>query len=1006
MQRSIYLLLPLAILLLHCQRREAVLHADLASFHIQEGFQIELAAAEPVVRDVVAMEIDENGTVYVVEMPGYPLDVSGSGRIKILEDEDGDGFFEKGILFADSLVLPTGIMRWKSGVIVTDAPDVLYLEDTDGDGHADHREVLLTGFSRSNPQHNMNTPKYGLDNWIYLGHEGAFITKTFEDEFGDTGAAIRFPNQADGPELPKNAGNRCVRFRPDRQQLEMLSGRTQFGYDFDTWGNIFYTSNADHLFHEVIAARYLEGKPHLPLRTSRNYLPEYGPGAEIYPITLQPEHQILTDVGTITSASGLTIYRDLSFVAEPVHNLVHTDRLVPAGASFVAKRQYKHSEFLASEDSWFRPVNFYAGPQGALYLLDYHRQHIEHPEWMAAEVVASGQLYNGRDKGRIYRITTTADTGSKTARTQPRLGARPTNDLIPLLAHPNRWWRIHAQRLLTDKAGLETIAALTAFGHQTSSEIGLLHTLWTLRGLEQFDPELLRKALLAQEPGLRVNAIKIAEMHLAEASELLPELLKLHDDPDAKVRFQLLCTLSLQLDPAHEEIRRSILLQDPDDKWFQIMALAGATGREATLLEWAIAHLQEESSPGMLDFIGRISQTIGQSRQQAGIKKTIRMALQLNTEQAEKWQGALLTGLAAGLTSAHRTRAVFEQERRQLLTRFGREKNHPLRAAILDLLETLDLPAAAAPQARNMALQVLHDQDTPPREKVDAIRLLSLAGLEQNIDLIRQLVAAGQSIDVQKAALRALNTVDPPAFGLGGFLFADWHAFTPAVQREGISLCLTRPSSTNDLLNAVESGVLQPSQISWRHTFRLLNHRVDSLKSKARNLLAGEEEAREAVVASYQPALEGRGDVARGKAVFATACSSCHQVGGAGGIHFGPDLASIRNRSKSAIMKDILLPNRAIADGYAMWEILLNDETSHYGIIADEVGNRIMLRDATGAETSIDRGAIASMNVIPSSAMTAGLEKQVPIPDMRDLLVFLKQPFSAGAQTRPPGKAN
>src|SRR5688572_26728286 len=125
-----------------------------ATFEIEPGFRIELVAIEPLVADPVAMEIDEYGRMYVVEMHGYPLDLSGSGKVMLLTDTNGDGRMDKSTVFAEGLKLPTGIMRWKKGVLVTDPPSVLYLEDTNGDGRADVKNTMLTGFAVSNPQHN------------------------------------------------------------------------------------------------------------------------------------------------------------------------------------------------------------------------------------------------------------------------------------------------------------------------------------------------------------------------------------------------------------------------------------------------------------------------------------------------------------------------------------------------------------------------------------------------------------------------------------------------------------------------------------------------------------------------------------------------------------------------------------------------------------------------------------------------------------------------------------
>jgi len=144
----------------------------MAMIRTEPGFRLELVASEPDVQSPVAMDIDEDGRIWVVEMPGYPLDVSPTGRVRVLEDTNGDGRVDRSTLFADNLRLPSGVMRYKKGILVTSPPDLIYFEDVNGDGKADTREVVLTGFAKTNPQHAVNHPVYGLDNWIYLAHSG------------------------------------------------------------------------------------------------------------------------------------------------------------------------------------------------------------------------------------------------------------------------------------------------------------------------------------------------------------------------------------------------------------------------------------------------------------------------------------------------------------------------------------------------------------------------------------------------------------------------------------------------------------------------------------------------------------------------------------------------------------------------------------------------------------------------------------------------------------------
>ncbi|MGA9638455.1 PVC-type heme-binding CxxCH protein, partial [Flavobacterium sp.] len=472
----------------------------LATFQLAEGFQIELVASEPLISDPVAMEIDERGRLYMVEMHGYPLELSGSGKVVLLTDTDQDGRMDRSQVFAEGLTLPTGIMRWKQGLIVTDAPHVLYLEDADGDGRAEIRDTLLTGFARSNPQHNLNSPLLGLDNWIYLGHEGAVSTQAFQKEFGDRGSDIHYPGGKDSPRLPDNAQGRGVRFRPDRAGLEMLSGKTQFGHTFDAWGRYFVVSNANHAMHQVVPAEYLNRNPNLLVANATQTISDHGAAAEVFSITKNPLNQLLTDLGVFTSACGSNYYQGglfpapfdrVSFVAEPVSNLIHADVLRDAGATFTASRLYPDKEFLASTDAWFRPVNLYTGPDGALYVTDYYRQIIEHPEWMADEVVQSGALYNGTDKGRLYRIT---PKGTPPATWQRDLARELTNaELRQKLADPNGWWRRTAQRLLTDRQATADIPALQRMATEAPNALGRLHALWTLEGLDALSPQLLVK---------------------------------------------------------------------------------------------------------------------------------------------------------------------------------------------------------------------------------------------------------------------------------------------------------------------------------------------------------------------------------------------------------------------------------------------------------------------------------------------------------------------------------
>ncbi|MGH9662454.1 MAG: PVC-type heme-binding CxxCH protein, partial [Bryobacteraceae bacterium] len=417
----------------------------LQTFRLHPDYRIELFAAEPLVSSPVAIEFDEYGRVYVVENPGYPLDTSRTGRVKLLSDSNGDGRPDRASVFAGNLMMPTGVMRWKKGILVTDAPDLLYFEDTDNDGRADIRRVVLTGFAFTNPQHTVNNPVYGLDNWIHIAHENPTTAVIFR-QFADRGGDIRFPDRPDAPVL--KARGRSIRFRPGTFQIEARSGTSQFGHAFDDFGRYFTMNNSNHQRHEVIAARYLNRNPDLPVAAALEDFSDHGAGAEVYPITRNPRFEMLTEAGTMTSACGMTLFHGASFIAEPVHNLVHRDLWSQRGATFTARRADGRAEFLASTDAWFRPVNFYAGPDGALYLVDYYRLSIEHPEWTSTHTHTSPDLYKGQDLGRIWRIVPASGVPLPRA---IRQGDAAVDELVSHLSSPHSWWRRNAQRLLVDR---------------------------------------------------------------------------------------------------------------------------------------------------------------------------------------------------------------------------------------------------------------------------------------------------------------------------------------------------------------------------------------------------------------------------------------------------------------------------------------------------------------------------------------------------------------------------
>ena len=977
----------------------------LDSFELAGGFHIEVFAAEPLISDPVDMDVDEYGRIYVVEMPGYPLDVGGSARVKLLVDEDADGYPDASTLFADGFTLPTGVMRWKNGILVTDAPNVYYLEDTDGDGRADAREVVLTGFALSNPQHNFNNPLYGLDNGVYLANNGPIGTEAFADIFGDRGSEVRFaesyaPHERNGNagfsngdiRLDVNADNRNVRFRPDTGELASLSSSSQWGHTFDLWGRHFLVGNANHQFHEAIAARYLQRNPALPVRDVLEFTSDHGNAADVFPITLEPEHQLLTDRGVFTSASGITWYGGsafpepygrVAFVAEPVHNLVHADLVDEEGATFIASRLFESREFLASTDAWFRPVNFYVGPDGALYVLDYYREIVEHPEWMDDDAAEQRDLTRGTDRGRIYRISTSVAERPDWVG-ELSLGDASTDELIETLAHPNTWWRLHAQRLLVDRADDSGIPALRNMLRTGATALERLHAMWALEGLGFLSKEDVVHALHDASAGMRENAIRVAERHGAPAFETI--LSRMVDDSASRVRFQLLLTLGDIETPEAAAARRRLLMRDLDDRWIQTAALTAGARPTFRLLTETADLLDDDQRDGADEYVRRTAMLLAAS----GSKEDLGRAVATVIDRPERRSAtAILSGLSEGVRQRTDTYRPSHEEVAALVALFFQgEADDALRAAALEMLQSVPkdrIPAATL----SRAVDVAANPAVKSSMRVDALALIAMADPDAFADELAGLVRMHPGADVEAAAIRAFGSTSRS--DVASFLLEQWPQSSTAGREATLDALMDAEDRVRPLLDAVESRFITPTELGWNRRVALMRDWDGSVKERARRLLRASEAGSVEVLRRYQEALELDGDAARGRAVYAAVCASCHAIRGEG-VSFGPDLGTVSHWSPHALLEATLASSRSIADGYEQWRVERRGGDVMTGILLSETETAVTLSVAGAADVTIPRQDIETMQRLEGSAMPEGLEEQISIQEMADLLAFLTNP--------------
>ncbi len=489
------------------------------TFKLAPGFKIELAASEPAIRSPVAVDFDEDGRMYVAEFPEYNQhgnpNFKEKGAIKLLEDTKGTGVYDKVTTFADNLDSPVALACWDGGLFVGTVPHILYLKDTDGDGKADVRKIIYTGFARDKAgEAMMNSFRWGLDNRFHLSTSAA-------------GGSVKLAEAKDAQVF--NVRGQGFLFDPRTLKFELIAGSAQHGMSMDDWGRKFTCDNSNPCHLLMYDGRYLLRNPYVqappPLvnihgANQANYLKRISPnepwrvvrtrlrlqGVVPGPIeTGQPS-------GHFTGTTGVTVYRGDAFppenrgtlfVGEVANNLVYHAKLEPNGVGLTSSRFEKDMEFLASTDNWFRPAQFANAPDGTLYVIDHYRELIETTESIPPLILKHLHPESGINRGRIWRVV--PDGFKRPPR--PKLGKATTAELVKLLEHPNGWHRDTASRLLFQRQDASAVGPLRKLAKESPSALGRLHALYALDGLDALEPDDVLVACQDKEPRLREHAL-------------------------------------------------------------------------------------------------------------------------------------------------------------------------------------------------------------------------------------------------------------------------------------------------------------------------------------------------------------------------------------------------------------------------------------------------------------------------------------------------------------------
>jgi len=517
--------------------------ASISLMQVPPGFEVQLFASEPDISKPITMAWDERGRLWIAESVDYPNTVNksgvGSDRIKILEDTDGDGKADRFTIFADSLNIPTAMVFSNGGLIVAQAPHLLFLKDTDGNDIADVKEIIMTGWGTYDTHAGPSNLKYGFDNqiWGVTGYSG------FDGTVGD-----EYFKFAQG----------LYRFKPDGSKLEFLGATSNntWGLGFREENDVFIsTANNEHSSFFGISTRQFRQAGMLTERSLEKIDSHY----PIHPLT--PNIRQVDVLGGFTAAVGHNFYTARSFpksywnrvalIGEPTGGLIHRHIVEQDGSGF--REAYDGWNFMASSDEWVGPVHVEVGPDGNVWMLDWYNFIIQHNPTPDGYETGAGNAYEDslRDKthGRIYRIKYKAGVESK----QFDLSTKSPNDLIDAIKSDNMFWRMTAQRLIVESGDANFIPLLMPVAASIHvDEAGLnpsaIHALWALHGLNAFenpDPlmmELLNKSLLNPSAGVRKAAIQVMPI----ATDMVRRVREagLFEDTDLRVRLAAVMVLA------------------------------------------------------------------------------------------------------------------------------------------------------------------------------------------------------------------------------------------------------------------------------------------------------------------------------------------------------------------------------------------------------------------------------------------------------------------------------
>lgn len=944
----------------------------LKQFNVAPGLRWELAATEPMVRQPLNFHFDERGRLWVVQYLQYPFPAGlkvtkydqylravydkvpppppnhfkGKDRITILEDTNGDGIFDKAKDFVSDLNIARSVVTGRGGVWVLNPPYLLFYPDKNRDDIPDGPpEVKLSGFGLEDTHSGANSLAWGPDGWLYGAH-GSTCTADIK--------GVKFLGQA------------IWRFHPVSGDFEVFAegGGNTFSIEFDAQGRVFSGSNYGQTrgLHYAQGALYIKGwSKHGPAMSPyrfgwfehmahKGYEPRF------------PQAMLYYEGGAIPQYEGHIV------VGMALTSRVMASKVTRDTSSF---QTADIETSVLSSNRWFRPVDMKTGPDGAIYFADWCDSRLSHLDprdtW-------------DKESGRIYRLSA---TGAKVGWDKLDFTKLSGDELIKLLAHPNKWHRQTALRVLWDRGDKALVPKFKKLVADNANQLAL-EAFWAVSASGGFDDAFALQTLNHPNEMVRYWTIRL----LGDRKRVTPPqqaalLATAKTEPAAEVRAQLASSVTRLPGKDALPITRELLLRSEDvtDKHIPLLLWWAVESKCATDRD-AILRMLEDSTfwhaPLVQKFIiARLGQRFTTERTDANLETAAKLfALAPSPADVDE----LVRGMEAGLQGDPVKSVPLALQKRVADLWSTRP---PTPTLISFAVRLGHAPAAQAALAR------ISDPKVPEADRRKTITLLAERRVDAAVPVFLKELRFAKSDALRLDLVNALQRFASP--DIARELLDLYPGFSGKLRDTAQAALASRPDWARRLLAAVDEGQLKKEQISIANLLAISAFKdaaSDALIKKHWGRLTKSSEEKEAQIAKVKKLLAGaKGDAKAGRELFKLACAVCHTLNGEG-AKIGPDLTGYERDNLDFILPAIVDPSLAIREEYIAFNIVTTDAATLTGLVPELSKTSVTLLDVTGNKTILPRTSIKSMQASHTSLMPEGLLDAFSEQQVKDLFAY------------------